>query len=273
MTQAGRAGLFLFLPVILLIGFVPARASDPHALWQIVHGRCVPDERLHRSPAPCALVDDADGFAVLKDRRGAEQFLLIPTARLRGIESPEILRAGAPNYFADAWAQIPLVEAQLHRVLPREDMSLAINSPFGRSQDQLHIHIDCIGPQVHDALAAELASIGTNWADLRTPLAGHRYRAMRITGERLGSVNPFRLLAASLAHPAREMRWHTLVLVGARLPGARAPGPGFVLLDGQVDLLRLDRASGEELQDHSCALARPLAAQPDPAAAHYTKSY
>ena len=243
--------LFLATPAHLLEA--PAYAANPHALWQIVHQRCVPDEQANHRPAPCAVVDEAKGYAVLKDIVGREQFLLIPTVRTGGIEAPALLAAGAPNYFADAWAQVPLVEARLGHALPREDMSLAINSAYGRSQDQLHIHIDCISPAVHDALAAELDSIGTDWTALRTPLAGHHYRAMRIAGDQLGDANPFHLLARSLPDAARQMGRHTLVLVGARLPPP-SPGPGFILLDDHLDLLRLDRASGEELQDHGCAI-------------------
>jgi CDP-diacylglycerol pyrophosphatase len=42
------------------------------------------------------------------------------------------------------------------------------------------------------------------------------------------------------------------VIAGAMFDGDR---PGFVLLDGQLDVLALNFASGEELQDHTCALA------------------
>ncbi len=242
---------------ILLLLVAPARAANPDALWQIVSQGCVPDEQVNHKPAPCAVVDARGGYAVLKDRVGREQFLLIPTIRTEGIEAPALLRAGTPNYFAEAWTQVPLVEARLGHKLPREDVSLAINSAYGRSQNQLHIHIDCIAPAVHDALAAGMGGIGTSWTALRTKLAGHHYRAMRIPGERLGE-NPFGLLARSLADPARQMGRHTLVLVGARFPAlsrpGRATGPGFILLDGQLDRLGFDQASGEELQDHSCAI-------------------
>ncbi|MET0331942.1 MAG: CDP-diacylglycerol diphosphatase, partial [Dyella sp.] len=44
-----------------------------------------------------------NGYAILKDHHGPAQYLLIPTARITGIESPLLLRAGAPNYFAAAW--------------------------------------------------------------------------------------------------------------------------------------------------------------------------
>ena len=241
-------GTRLVLVGLLLLAAVPGRSADPHALWTIVHGRCVPAARSGGVPGPCAVLDQRDGYAVLKDRVGAEQFLLIPTARLAGIESPALLRAGGPNYFADAWSQAALVGRRLHRELPREDLALAINSAYGRSQDQLHIHIDCVSRPVRAALAAGLDAIGTGWHPM--PLAGHRYRARRIVGAALGANDPFRLLAASLDDPAHQMGRHTLVLVGARFPAA-----GFILLDDEVDLPRLDRASGEELQDHACAVA------------------
>ena len=248
-TSPGRRAGWLL--AAFLLGPGPLRAANPHALWQIVHGRCVPDQELHRDPAPCIVVDEPAGFAVLKDIVGPEQLLLIPTARIAGIEDPVLRRPDAPNYFAAAWAQRPRIEALLHRTLPRDDLSLAINSAYGRSQDQMHIHIDCIDPAVHDALGSGLAGIGPQWRDLPVMLSGHRYRAMRIVGAQLADVDPFRLLAASLPDPQRQMGRHTLVLVGAQLPE-----PGFVLLDGSLDLLRLDRASGEELQDHSCAILR-----------------
>ncbi len=242
----------VLLGLLLLLLPVAGWAGDPHALWRIVHERCVPDAQRDGDPSPCAVLDQRGGYAVLKDRVGAEQFLLIPTARLSGIESPELLREGVPNYFADAWSQAALVGGRLHRDLPREDLSLAINSAYGRSQDQFHIHIDCVSRPVRAALSAGLGAITTEWRALAVPLAGHRYRARRIVGAALGATDPFRLLAASLDDPARQMGRHTLVLVGARLPA-----PGFILLDDQVDMPHLDRASGEELQDHSCAVAVP----------------
>ncbi len=239
------AGSLLLMPAL-------GWAADPHALWRIVHERCVPQAQREGDPTPCVVLDRRGGFAVLKDRVGATQFLLIPTARIEGIESPALLRPDAPNYFADAWSQVALVGQRLHRELPRQDLALAINSAYGRSQDQFHIHIDCVSRPVRDALAASLGAIGRRWGALPVPLAGHRYRARRILGEALGAADPFRLLAASLDDPAHRMGRHTLVLVGARFPE-----PGFILLDDQVDLLQLDRASGEELQDHSCAVAAP----------------
>jgi CDP-diacylglycerol pyrophosphatase len=238
------------LLALLLAAIAPAAHADPSALWHIVHGRCVPDQTQHHTPAPCTAVDLAGGYAVLKDLVGNTQFLLIPTARVSGIEDKAILAPNAPNYFADAWQARHDVDQRAGHALPREDFALAINSVYGRTQNQLHIHVDCIQPDVRAALAQHAAVIGPTWSRFPVPLAGHDYRAMRITQADLGSINPFQLLAATV--PQAEMRLHTLVLAGANFNGQ----PGFILLDGQADLAAGNYGSGEELEDHGCAVAR-----------------
>jgi CDP-diacylglycerol pyrophosphatase len=230
-----------------------AQASDPDALWRIVHGQCVPDQRAHSDPAPCAEVSLAGGWAVLKDRRGATQFLLIPTARVTGIEDPAVLAPDTPNYWQAAWAARGEVLARAGRVLPRDALSLAINAPTGRSQNQLHIHIDCLRPDVRDALRAALPQLGPDWAPLGVTLAGHRYMARRLENADLDGVNPFRLLAAAPQVGAGGIGTWTLVVAGAHLPDGK---DGFVLLADHADLAAGDRGNGEELQDHDCALAR-----------------
>jgi CDP-diacylglycerol pyrophosphatase len=69
----------------------------------------------------------------------------------------------------------------------------------------------------------------------------------------LDGVNPFRVLADGDPQTGGDISKHTLVLVGETFPDGRA---GFVLLDDHANLAALDRASGEQLQDHSCAVAR-----------------
>jgi CDP-diacylglycerol pyrophosphatase len=238
----------------LLLAPLSARAADPSALWKIVSGQCVPHEQTERDPSPCSAVDIATGvdkgFAVLKDINGVAQFLLIPTARIGGIEDPAILQQGETNYWNAAWEARYFVDRRLHISLPREAIALAINSSVGRSQNQLHIHIDCIRPDVRDALAANLDKVKDAWTPFPVPLAGENYRAIRINQETLDGVDPFRVLAD--ADPGTEMGKHTLVVVGATFPDGSS---GFILLDDHADLAAGDRASGEQLQDHTCAIA------------------
>src|SRR5579862_2608955 len=190
----------------LLLGFVAllalggaAQAADPDALWKIVSEKCVPNEQQHGQPAPCAAVDLGDGshggYVVLKDLVGDTQYLLMPAAKVTGIEDPQILAPGAPNYFADAWAERQFTVTAAKRDLPRDDLSLAINSVYGRTQNQLHIHIDCVTPAVRDALAKNIAALGDKWASFPVKLAGHEYRAMRLGQDGLDRVNVFQRIA------------------------------------------------------------------------------
>ena len=231
----------------------PARlqAADPNVLWRIVHDQCVPHQAQFGAPLPCTAVNRATGYAVLKDIEGATQFLLIPTARVTGIEDPAILAPNAPNYWQAAWDSANLVQATANHALLREDLSLAINSIHGRSQNQLHIHIDCLREDVRDALREHAAEIGDTWAPFPVPLSGHPYQAMRVETRDRPGANPFQLLADRLPRARVDMGDETLVAVGATFgDGAR----GFYLLAGRADLAAGNRGEGEELQDHSCAV-------------------
>jgi CDP-diacylglycerol pyrophosphatase len=238
--------------LLLLLVAVPARAADPDALWKIIRDRCVPDQAQHDNPAPCALVSP-QGWVVMKDRNGVGQYLLMPTARVTGIEDPAVLAPDAPNYWQAAWDARRFLLGRIEKELPRDAISLAINSPFGRTQDQLHIHVDCVGMTVRDTLQARLATIGTDWTPLGVPLEGHPYIARRLDGADLSAADPFRLLAAAPQVGAAGIGDWTLVVVGARFPDGR---DGFVLLADRANLAAGDHGSGEELQDHACALAR-----------------
>jgi len=221
------------------------------ALWHIVHDRCVPGQEHSGNPTPCVSVDLKDGYAVLKDKVGVAQYLLIPTAAISGIESPDLLEKNAPEYWRYAWEARDLMSQHLRRKLRRDETSLAVNSAYGRTQNQLHIHIDCISPETRSALLEHLSAIATDWAALPIKLNGHTYRARRIYSMDLRNVNPFLLLAQE--HSAQNnMRAQTLVIVGVKFENGNE---GFILLADTANWLHGDRGSGEELLDHSCAVA------------------
>jgi CDP-diacylglycerol pyrophosphatase len=241
----------------LLLPNVAARPFDPNALWNIVHGECVPNQLAHDDPKPCVEVNLKSGaergYAVLKDIRGATQYLLIPTERIVGIESPALLAPDAENYFADAWNARGFVEKAAGRALPIDTLSLAVNSVLARTQNQLHIHIDCIRPDVRATLIKLRASIGTSWAPLAEPVGGYGYQALRVTGPSLDGANPFKLLAERVPGARADMKLRTLVVIGMRF---EADAPGFVILQDRADLAHLDFAAGARLQDRDCALAQ-----------------
>jgi len=182
--------------LIIITGSLGTSSCTPteneDVLWNLVSTECVPNQEQHADPHPCASVHLQDGYVILKDRRGRTQYLFIPTVRVTGIESTYLLEPGAPNYFADAWRERGYVERAVRRTLPRSAISLAINSAKGRSQNQLHIHIDCIRPDVHEVLQHELSAVSDSWAPLTEPLvADHHYRAIRVLAENARGDEPF----------------------------------------------------------------------------------
>jgi CDP-diacylglycerol pyrophosphatase len=232
-------------------------ADHSNRLWQIVHQECVPDQEQHANPAPCALVNlqagVERGYVILKDLIGVTQYLLLPTTFVSGIESPDLLLPSAPNYFAAAWRERGYVEKAAGRTLPRAAMSLAVNAVHNRSQNHLHIHMDCVRLDVQATLQRLLAGIGDDWAALTEPLVGHTYRARRILADDLSVANPFVLLAEGVPDARNAMGAQTLTVVGAQFNDGK---PGFVMLNARVDIGGGVFIRGEELQDHSCAVAR-----------------
>ena len=130
--------------------------------------------------------------------------------------------------------------------MPRETISLAINSAYGRTQNQLHIHIDCTRLEAIAALREHAGAIGPAWAPFPVKLSGHDYLALRIDQPDLAQTNPFVLLADGITGARADMAPYTLVVVGAPT--------GFVLLASRATGIT-HRGSGEELQDHACAAA------------------
>ena len=231
----------------------PPMHANGGTLWTIISTQCVPGQLQHNDPKPCALVSlDGGlrrGFVLLKDRQGVAQHLLMPADKITGIEDPQLLAPDRPNYFAEAWKARRFVEERLGHPLAREDVSVAVNSIYGRSQDQLHLHVDCLASGVRDALKADAPQIGASWSDRSFNLNGHPYRIRRLPAAALERTDPFRLLARDVPDAAANMGAWTLVLVGETTGGA----PGFYLITTRADPAHGERASGEDLQDHACA--------------------
>ena len=231
-------------------------AKDPNALWRVVHSLCVMDIKVNGIPAPCSAVDLHRGYAVLNDIGHATQLLLIPTDRVSGIEDPKLLAPSSVNYWQAAWDARRLFEVRIGRLVPREDIGLAVNSAFGRSQNQLHIHIDCVRTDVQQVLRVNEERIGFRWSSLAVALVGRHYRVMRIQGADLGSRDPFRLLAGGDAIAHADMGRETLVVIGYSTSNDK---PGFILLSHRAESTTFDRAHGEDLLDHKCETLVPHA--------------
>ncbi|WP_215776118.1 CDP-diacylglycerol diphosphatase [Paludibacterium sp. B53371] len=247
------------LLICLLCCLPLAACADPDALWRIVHEQCVPSQQQgQQPPAPCDNVDlsrgEAQGTALLKDRHGWLQYLLLPTARVSGIESPWLLNDSAPNYFAAAWQARSAMARRRGQAIDRTDVALTVNSRPGRSQNQLHIHISCVSLALKHRLAELAPSLGTAWQPLPGGLNGHAYQVRLLHDATLSTLNPFKVLAASLPGAQQSMAEQTLAAVGARFADG---SEGFYLLTDKADLLHGDFASSEgDVQDHDCQVLR-----------------
>jgi CDP-diacylglycerol pyrophosphatase len=207
---------------------VPGQSS---ALWVLVDARC----NAGWAPIPFLQCRPERGEALLRDRCGKTRYLLIPTARRTGVESAELLRDDEPNYFADAWeARAQVVAASGRPAAGSDELGMAINSRWGRSQDQLHIHVDFVRPQVREAIKRwelEGASRPT------IALFGHDYRIVHV--EDLGPPTLFQQAAA----PGDSQQQRELNTIAALGDG----GSGFYVLFGRAERGGRNPGHGEEI--------------------------
>ena len=220
----------------------------PHALWRVIDDLCVPDKKLTGLPAPCLKVDLAAGYAIVPDPNRQTQILLVPTRRIAGIETRELLAPGGPNYWALAWRERGFFIKRANQAVPSEMIGMAINSQAGRTQDQLHIHLDCLRRGVRTALDSHSADISHTWSVLPVKLRGHSYSAMWAND--LNARDPFAQLAEKSSVAKANMGLQTMAV----MPTHRGDTLGFVLLSRAAHPDEGDLGAGEELLDHHCEI-------------------
>jgi len=251
---------FLLASVVaagLVAGALPARSRpvlgfefslSRNDLWRVVHRICIPASKISL-PFPCTKVvqpdDDGAGYAILPV--GAGHILTVPTQRITGIESREVFSPTQPNYWQAAWEQRAQLDDDFARKLDRSEVALALNSAYGRSQDQLHIHTGCVKSEVKAALAASRV-IGPRWTRLPTSLGGSSYWVRWATGADLSALNPFDMLPPDLRRSPAAMARQTLIVVGG---WDHNHAPGFFILNDQAGAR--DNGHGEKLLDFNCA--------------------
>ena len=251
-AMAVTSGTVIAAPRGLNFGKTEGKDLPPDAgrdsLRQIVQNQCVLDWIQHQDPAPCERVFLSDprnqdsGYAILPDKKGAAHYLLIPTHTMQGVDAEELLDPDMPNYFAEAWKARDVLTKFVGHPVQRTAIGLAVNNAHSRTQDQFHIHIDCLRRDVAETLHAAAETVTAGWAPIT--VLGSPYQAMRIESVGLDGTSPFELLA----HLGPEVRHHigdyTVVVAGMQYKS----GAGFMLLTGTG-------ATGELLLDSTCAVA------------------
>lgn len=241
----------------LVLAFPAAAGPDPtrDVLW-VALKTCVLAKKVANRTFPCLSVDlggeDRPGTAVLRAPGEPTHLVLMPTDTVSGLESARLRGASGLAYWRAALAARRLVSDSLGDRVPVADIGLAVNSAWGRSQDQLHIHLDCLRPKVLEALGAHGRGVRKAWGPFPVPLAGDRFQAMRVRAAEIETFNPFAALASL---PGRRDLTRTSFAAVATRPDD--PEPGVILL-----AYRARRASAEDIMDHSCAIAQPRSLRP-----------
>jgi CDP-diacylglycerol pyrophosphatase len=204
------------------------------------------------------------GWLLLKDPKGPTHFLLVPTRYdasihdptakdseiVSGIEDSKLLEPDSPNYWAAAWSQREHVSKALGKPISDQALGLAANPPFQRTQDLLHVHMDCVQPKVIVSLQKLQPTLGPDWSKNPVALAGSNFRVAFIQKDDLKDFNPFQFLNKSLVH-GDAMEFHALAVIGT---DAAAKDHGFFVLDitGHPPLTNGKRVHAEDLLDPKC---------------------
>ena len=224
----GGGGKGLHVPRTEGVDLLPGAGRD--GLRQVVQNQCLQNWRQHHDPAPCERIwlsspqPDSPGYAVLEDRKGGAHYLLIPLQTFSGTESGELLDPDLPNYFAQAWNVRDLLDKYVGHAVPRTAVGLALNTARTRDQDQFHIHIECLRPEVFEALQAAAAQISTKWSPIT--VMGSTYQAMRIGDASLESTRLFELVAQVSPEARHHLETYTVLIAGMQYP----EGAGFAIL-------------------------------------------
>jgi CDP-diacylglycerol pyrophosphatase len=228
-----------------LVAAENASASDRGDLWRVVHDLCAPMDRVVSLPLPCLKIDRAEGIAVVRAPYDITRIIIVPTRKVSGVESPLLLRDDGKNLWSYAWRNRDEVTAAAGRSLAWSDIGMAVNSRYSRTQDQLHIHVDCVDARLKRALQARTPR-GDGWFDLDLRPWADRYRVKRIDAAGIDR-NIFKMIADELPGAKARMGEQSVAVVGY---GAETGEHGFIVMDAGGG------GHAEELLDHQCLADR-----------------
>jgi CDP-diacylglycerol pyrophosphatase len=180
-------------------------------------------------------------YIILKDNAPQKQqgYLLIPVEPITGVEDEKIFSAPYIDLWSSAW-----LWSEKYPGRPPAATGLALNSALARTQNQLHIHISCILPDVTKALWKKKISPDPNHAT-SIQLGPNRttYRAVAVPTLD-GANSPFTIARTIAQSTKTEMREQGIAVVRGKKSN------GFYVLDTTEN-----RGGAEELLNQTCASA------------------
>lgn len=233
----------------ILVEWLVIDGRGTQGLWHVVNDMCRPIQKHTGHPFPCLEVSPDGGWAIVHAPFDGSQFLVVPLARITGIEDPASRRPRATDLWSVAWDHRRLVGERAGRALRNDEIALAVNSQSSRTQSHYHIHVDCLDAAVRRRLAEELPGIGTDWRELRPVASVAPYRVRRIDAATLRQEPLDRLIERELKPSAAAYEDLSIALIGTT--EGTAENPVFVVgvTFGQADD---EGGHAEELIDHKC---------------------
>jgi CDP-diacylglycerol pyrophosphatase len=173
------------------------------------------------------------------DRSKPQGYLLIPVARVTGIEDSQVFAAPFLDLWESAW-----LWSEKYPGKPPSRTGLAINSVIGRSQNQLHLHISCVLPDVAKTLAR--TKISANPArPTSLKLGPHQNIYWAVAVPTLEGMNsPFEIVHGIAQANKTHMKDQSVLVVGSQ------KGDRYYILDTTANGANLGHA--EELLDQTC---------------------
>jgi CDP-diacylglycerol pyrophosphatase len=240
-------------PLILIAAICCVIYFGRSALW-IVELTCLFDHKTTGLPFPCLEVDERSGsgrgVAILRAPFERSHIVVMPIVRVTGVEDPSLVEADSPNYFKAAWEARHFVQSELKHSPAGFELGMAVNSKVTRSQDQLHIHVDCVKRRIRLKLAEQLPLYPLNrWQRSGLVFEGLSYWVMRMDDESFEKKNVFRLVQQVPGFEANMFLTNLAFVSVANQNG----GQTMVLLvaqsDPRPDILQ---STSEDLLDHAC---------------------
>lgn len=251
-VNVSRLAAILIFAVVLVVSLALyhfAFRGNSDALWHIVSQKCLLGQATPQATGACLKVDEKQQYVLFKASNGPHHDLLMPTFPVAGLESTVLDAPATPPFMAIAWAERGRIAKEAGFLISDEDMSLAINSRLGRSQNHLHIHISCLHASVKESLARQADGITVQWSQLPEPIMGKDYFARRIASTGLEQENAIVILNDFLRSEGRLPGSFGLAM-------AHLADGDFVLLAKGNSLFPYDLGSTGRLQDFTCAIAQ-----------------
>jgi CDP-diacylglycerol pyrophosphatase len=249
--------------LLLTLGFsasAVARDLSRDALWQVVRA-CVTAQATFSIALPCLEVtpdkgDTAPGVAVMRSPWSRTHVLVVPTRPVIGIEAPVLQTAPAETYWQAAIAARRFVVSATRDRIRADQVGLAVNAKSSRTQDQLHIHVDCARADVLSALRTHDREFTGEWRLLHFWVDGTRFFGLRLSADEMNEANLF----ARLMRLPGYRKDLASVAVAVFSAGAAPRGESFYVLATWGP-----GSQAERLLDHACILAgKPADVAGDP---------